>query len=210
MATQRIKRIGFFGEKGGPGKSHTCYWMGQALTSRGRKIRYADWDINGTLTEYLTDTYGEHIPSYSEEEADYEFLDTPGSISHPAWASAAVRADLGLVISSPTKADLRKVKKTVDDILERNPNLPLFLVVNKRRIGTKYASELNKNLTKFHVSIPCLDTMMSLRESYAYDAGNGWKALDIECRMEVTRLALNVTAKEPRIFAPNSKPNNKK
>ncbi len=183
-----VMRIAFIAKKGGVGKSTLSLLLQAALRQAGRTVTLVDWDMQGTSTKALA-VLGQ---SAHAENAEIVIYDTPPNLEHPAMATAIRNADLCLVVTSPSPADIWEAEEAVRFAVSRNPSATVRLVYNKVRRGTVLGRLLEE--TARLVPAPALGASLSARECYQHAVAQGWKALDGAAREEVLQLALAVLA----------------
>lgn len=121
-----MKAITFVTQKGGSGKSTLCISLAIAAQETGKSVCILEMDRQATVSDWA-----EHRQSQTPEVAqidapqlddimerlkgsayDYVFIDTPG-VDSPGTLSAIRAADLCIIPSRPTPADLRAFKPTL-------------------------------------------------------------------------------------------------
>ncbi len=188
-------RIVLLAKKGGVGKSTLSLLLYAALRHAGRTVSLIDWDLQGTSTKALALLDQGPPPTHPE----IILYDTPPSLEHPAAATAVRNADLCLVVTSPSPADVWEAEEAVLFARARNPQAAVRLVFNKVRRGTVLGRLLEE--TARLVPAPALGASLSARECYQHAVAQGWKALDGVAREEVLQLALAVMAQPHKTAA---------
>ncbi len=178
--------ITLLAKKGGVGKSTLAILLHEAFRQAGKSVAIQDWDAQGTSSKVL-DLIGGHK---AELKRRYELLiyDTPPSLSHVATLTAVRDADIALVVTTPSPADLWEAEEAVRFVQAEHPGTIVRIVFNRVRRGTllgRIAPESAKQ-----VSVPSLGVMLSARECYQHALGKGWKALDSAAREEVLQLTV--------------------
>lgn len=121
-----MKAITFVTQKGGSGKSTLCISLAIAAQEAGQSVCILEMDRQATVSDWA-----EHRETQTPEVAqidapqlddvmkelkgsayDYVFIDTPG-VDSPGTLSAIRAADLCVIPSRPTPADLRAFKPTL-------------------------------------------------------------------------------------------------
>lgn len=181
--------IALLANKGGVGKSTLSILLYEALRKAGKSVAIRDWDIQGTSNKALKLIQGEQANLAAEY--DVIIYDTPPRLDHSATTDAVRSADVTLVVTSPSPADIWEAEETVQFARAKNKKTAVHLVFNKVRKGTVLGRLVAESAKQ--VSVPALKAMLSYRECYQHAIGQGWKALDGAAREEVLQLALAVT-----------------
>jgi len=181
-------RIALIAKKGGVGKSTLCLLLYAVLRHAGRTVSLVDWDVQGTSTKALA-VLGQTGPA---DGAEIVIYDTPPNLEHPAMATAIRNADLCLVVTSPSPADVWEAEEAVAFAQARNPRAAVRLVFNKVRRGTVLGRLVEE--TARLVPAPALGASLSARECYQHAVAQGWRALDGPAREEVMQVALAMLA----------------
>ena len=185
-------KVAILAKKGGVGKSTLCLLFYESLRNAGRSVAIRDWDPQGTTTKALQAFKGE--PEIPGATYDVLFLDTPPNLAHTATAAAVAEADIALVVTTPSLPDLWEAEEAVRFVQDTNDNALVRVVVNQVRSTTILGRNIDKAVKKVGISAQILKPKLSFREMYRHAAGEGWKALDMNARLEVAQLALAVTA----------------
>ena len=121
-----MKAVAFVTQKGGSGKSTLCVSLAVAAQEAGKSVCILEMDRQATISDWAG-LRGDETPEVAQIDAtqieavlqrlqggdyDYVFIDTPG-IDSPGALSAIRAADLCIVPSRPTPADLRAVRVTL-------------------------------------------------------------------------------------------------
>ena len=111
--------ITLLAKKGGVGKSTVCLLLHEAFKKSGRSVAIQDWDAQGTSNKSLGYIDGQR----AEAATAYDILlfDTPPSLEHQATAAAVRSADVAVVVTSPSPADLWEADEAVRFVQEKNP-----------------------------------------------------------------------------------------
>ena len=122
----RMKAITFVTQKGGSGKSTLCISLAVAAQEAGASVCILEMDRQATISDWAENREAEgpevaQIEAQQLEEVmkrlkessyDYVFIDTPG-VDSPGTLSAIRVADLCVIPTRPTPADLRAFKPTL-------------------------------------------------------------------------------------------------
>lgn len=137
-----MKTIAFVTQKGGSGKSTLCIGLAVAARLAGNTVSIIDTDRQGTIIDWSTLRHHEPPEVLRADAAqlemvlerlvgdgcDYAFVDTPGAIGAETLAAIAA-ADICVVPTRPTPADLRVIRPTLAAIY-RNEK-PFAFVLNQ-------------------------------------------------------------------------------
>src|SRR5215218_3764356 len=121
-----MKAITFVTQKGGSGKSTLCISLAVAAQEAGasvcilemdRQATISDWAENRTkdgpeVAQIEAQQLEEVMKRLKDSSYDYVFIDTPG-VDSPGTLSAIRVADLCVIPTRPTPADLRAFKPTL-------------------------------------------------------------------------------------------------
>jgi chromosome partitioning protein len=182
--------ITLLAKKGGVGKSTVCLLLHEAFKKAGKSVAIQDWDAQGTSTKALSLIDGQRVKPNGEY--DVYLYDTPPSLEHQATAAAVRSADIAIVVTSPSPADIWEAAEAVQFVKAKNPNAAVRVLFNKVKRNTvlgRLVEESGK-----HVGAPVIPVHLSARECYQHAVGQGWKALDANAREEVLQLAVALTS----------------
>ena len=178
--------ITFLAKKGGVGKTTVSLLFYEALRQAGKTVSLHDWDAQGTLSKALASIEGRK-PEVNRK-ADFVIYDTPPNLEHTATATAVRNADVAIVITSPSPADIWEAEEAVNFVKARNPKAIVRLVFNKFRTGTVLGRLVEDSAKE--VSAPSLPVRLNLRECYVHAIAQGWKGLDPAAREEVLQFTV--------------------
>jgi chromosome partitioning protein len=133
-----------------------------------------DYDRQGTATKALGDA------DNSESSPDVTIYDTPGEIGQESAAVGVRMANVVLIVTSPSPADLWEADEAVTFAKSRNPEAVVRIVYNKVRKGTRLA----KNIEKIVLNAPVLGASLSDYECYRHFLALGWEALEAAAQTE--------------------------
>ena len=182
----RKMNITFLAKKGGVGKTTVSLLFYEALRQAGKSVSLHDWDAQGTLSKALAFIGGQK-PDVTRK-ADFVIYDTPPSLEHTATATAVRNADLAIVVTSPSPADIWEAEEAVKFVKARNSKATVRIVFNKFRSGTVLGRLVEDSAKE--VSAPALPVRLTLRECYVHALAQGWKALDPAAREEVLQFTV--------------------
>jgi chromosome partitioning protein len=121
-----MKTIAFVTQKGGSGKSTLCIDLAVAARQAGKAVCILEMDRQATISDWTELRKSEPpevalidatqiaavLTRLAEHDYDFVFIDTPG-VDSPGTLAAMRAADLCIVPSRPTPADLRAVRPTL-------------------------------------------------------------------------------------------------
>jgi chromosome partitioning protein len=119
-------------------------------------------------------------------KADIVIYDTPPSLEHTATATAVRNANIVLVVTSPSPADIWEADDAVRFVQAKNSSAAIRVIFNKVRKATVLGRLVEESAKQF--SVPALTVTLSGRECYQHAVAQGWKALDSAARQEVLQL----------------------
>jgi chromosome partitioning protein len=180
--------IAVVAKKGGVGKSLVSLLLYASLRQAGRSVQLIDWDAQGTATKSRNLT---EDGKQDDEETEIVIYDTPPNLTHTATETAIRSADLVLVVTTPSPADVWEAEdaaRAAQKLAKRKARVRV--VFNKVRKATLLGRMLEETAKGFPV--PMLPTTLSSREAYQHFTWQGWKALDSSAREEVLQLTIAV------------------
>jgi chromosome partitioning protein len=176
--------ITLLAKKGGVGKSTVSILLYEAFRQAGKSVTIRDWDAQGTSSKALELILGTGVPQPAK--ADIVIFDTPPSLEHNATATAVRNADIVLVVTSPSPADIWEADDAVRFVQAKNGNAAVRVIFNKVRKATVLGRLIEESAKQ--VSVPALPVTLSARECYQHAVAQGWKALDSAARQEVLQV----------------------
>jgi len=178
--------ITLLAKKGGVGKSTVSILLYEAFRHAGKSVHIHDWDAQGTCSKALELINGQ-TPEVNRQ-FDITIYDTPPSLDHTATSTAVRTADIALVVTSPSPADVWEAEDAVRFVQARNSKAAVRVVFNKVRRTTILGRLVDESAKQ--VSVPSLPVTLSARECYQHAVAHGWKALDSAAREEVLQLTV--------------------
>src|SRR5579884_915461 len=180
-------KITLLAKKGGVGKSSVCILLHEAFKHAGKAVAIRDWDAQGTSNKSLGFIEGQRAES--DKAYDVLLYDTPPNLEHPVTAAAVREADLAIVVTSPSPADIWEAEEAVRFVQSKNPEASVRVLFNKVRKNTVLGKMLDDSAKL--VGAPVVPIHLSYRECYQHAVGQGWRALDAGARNEIVLLALS-------------------
>jgi len=163
-----MKRIGktitVLAKKGGVGKSTLCILLYEAMRQAGHPAMIYDWDAQGTSSKAL-----ERFGDSEMKNAMVRIYYTPPNLDHTAAAIGVREADIVLVVTSPSPADIWEASEAVRFAKAKNSKARIRVMFNKVRAYTilgRLVEESAKGL-----GAPMLPIMLSARECYQHAMG---------------------------------------
>ena len=184
-------KIALLAKKGGVGKSTLTILLYEALRQAGKTVRIHDWDAQGTSSkalELLAPGNG------TGGEAEIILYDTPPNLEHTATSVAVDNADVALILTTPSPADIWESEDAYRFAAARNPQAMQRIVYNKVRRSTILGRLVDQSTPEDY---QVLGARLSARECYQHALAQGWKALDSAAREEVLQLGLAVMSLRP-------------
>lgn len=178
--------ITLLAKKGGVGKSTLSILLYEAFRQAGKSVALKDWDVQGTSSKALVSILGPDAAAKQPTKPDIAIYDTPPNLEHTATATAALNADIVIVITSPSPADIWEADDAVRFVQAKNPNASVRVIFNKVRKSTVLGRLIDE--TAKQVSVPTMAVTLSARECYQHAVAQGWKALDSAARQEILQL----------------------
>jgi chromosome partitioning protein len=180
--------ITLLAKKGGVGKSTVSLLLYEAFRKAGKSVIIRDWDAQGTSSKALELILG---PDFIHPaKTDIIIFDTPPSLEHTATATAVRDADIVLVVTSPSPADIWEADEAVRFVKGKNSSAAVRVIFNKVRKATVLGRLIDESAKQ--VSVPTLAVTLSARECYQHAVAQGWRALDGAARQEVLQLIIAV------------------
>ncbi len=181
-------QIALCAKKGGVGKSTLSLLLYESFRHAGKSVAIRDWDVQGTSSKALALLGGRSAEI--GQEYDILIYDTPPSLDHTATGYAVQRADITLVVTSPSPADLWEANEAVQFARSKNNKALVRLMFNKVRKGTVLGRLITESAKQ--ITVPALSTVLSARECYQHAIGRGWKALDNAAKTEILELTVAI------------------
>jgi chromosome partitioning protein len=189
FATLRFMTITFCNGKGGSGKTTLTVLLASALAEAGHQVAVQDADPQKTATRWVEQV---GVPQLARNGQDYHaiFVDTPPRLESRQLADAVRRADVILLVTSPSPADLFTSRDTVAVIEREGAKKRAAILFNQVQAGTVLARELDDIAER--IGLPALKNNVRRRQAYQHAILLGWKSLPIEAREEMFKVALEI------------------
>jgi chromosome partitioning protein len=190
-------KIALLGKKGGTGKSSICLLLHEALRQTGQTVAVRDYDAQGTATKALQRFGGTR--AQDGQAYDQLLIDTPPSLTFKAAeapaaiaAAAAREANVILIPTSPSPADIWEADETARFARTKNSSAAIRIVLNRVRAGTLLTGAIEETLKG--TAEPVLQVGLADRQSYQHALLKGWAALDPKAVTEVLQFTVAVTS----------------
>jgi chromosome partitioning protein len=176
--------------------------LGCALAEAGKLVAIHDTDPQRTASQWVA-ALGDVLHLAGTSDGDV-IIDTPPRLDSPAVVAAIHSADVVIVPTSPSPADLFTSRDTVDLLRRENAIAKTRLLFNQVQPGTVLSRDLDDFATR--IGLEPLKSRIQRRQAYQHAVVSGWKSLPAEARDEVFRVALEVvTANDSRSNTVRSK-----
>ena len=160
------------------------------MAEAGHRVAVLDTDPQKTATRWIDEIGG---LSLFENGQNYTALlvDTPPRLDCKEFTDAVCRADVTIVVSSPSPADLYTSRDTVAVLEKLGVRGRAHLLFNQVQTGTILSRDLEEMAER--IGLPTLKNRMQRRQVYQHAVLMGWPSLGPEARAEVLRIALEIT-----------------
>ena len=183
-------QIAVIAKKGGVGKTTLCILLHEAIRQTGQRVAVRDFDAQGSATKALKRFGGTaEVPG---EKYDVLLIDSPPSLTMSATAAAVSAAQIILIPTSPSPADVWEAGETAAYAQGKNGNAIVRIVLNRTRSGTLLTEAAPASLKD--VSADMLKASIADRQSYQHALLGGWSALDSKAKMEMFQFTVAVTS----------------
>jgi chromosome partitioning protein len=195
-------KVALINGKGGAGKTTVSILLGCALAEAGKLVAIHDTDPQRTASQWVA-ALGDVLHLAGTSDGDV-IIDTPPRLDSPAVVAAIHSADVVIVPTSPSPADLFTSRDTVDLLRRENAIAKTRLLFNQVQPGTVLSRDLDDFAAR--IGLEPLKSRIQRRQAYQHAVVSGWKSLPAEARDEVFRVALEVvTANDSRSNTVRSK-----
>ena len=127
--------------KGGSGKTTVTILLASALKEAGHDVAVLDTDPQRTASRWISETGGVEL-AQSGKSYGALFIDTPPRLESKQLAESITRADVVVVVSSPSPADLFTSRDTGELITQLKATKRSRLLFNQVQPGTILARDL--------------------------------------------------------------------
>lgn len=191
-------KIAFSNGKGGTGKTTSCVLVALALSSIGRSVVVRDLDPQKTATKWLegSDVPEDRLLLVERPDVDYTLIDTPPRLDSTAFQKGVGGADVIVIPTSPSPADLDTTLETVELLTEMGIDGRARILYTNVQANTQLASQLDARAKD--IGIPAFRTRIPRRQVYQHSLLIGWKRLPTMVREEILSAALEITTTRQR------------
>jgi chromosome partitioning protein len=177
--------------KGGSGKTTLTVLLASALVEAGHEIAVLDTDPQKTASRWIEAIGGLRL---AKEGQSYSALviDTAPRLDSRAVTDSIKRADVVILVTSPSPADLFTSQDTAAVIERVGARSRARILFNQVQPGTILARELDDMAER--IGLPALRGKLHRRQAYQHAVLLGWKSLHSEAREELLKVALEITA----------------
>lgn len=184
--------IAFVNGKGGVGKTTLSVLLALALKEAGHSVGLYDTDFaQKTATRWIQEA-GDGVQLAEPNEMPVTIIDTPPRLDGPQTLATLRRADVIVVVTSPSPADLFTSRDTATLLRREGLADRARILFNQVEPGTVLGRDL-ENMAK-RIGLTALSGKLHKRQAYQHAVLIGWKALTGKAREEALRVALEITA----------------
>lgn len=182
-------KVALVNGKGGAGKTTVSILVSFALTEAGHCVGVIDTDPQQTASRWIREAGGLTL---AEDSGAYTALvvDTPPRLEAAAVQKAIREADVVVVVTSPSPADLFTSRDTVDFIKSVGADHKARLLFNQVQLGTILSRDLDDMATR--IGLQAFRSRIQRRQAYQHAVVMGWKSLPPEARDEIFKVALEI------------------
>jgi chromosome partitioning protein len=188
-----LKTIAFANQKGGVGKTLASLLSSLALNHLNISVELVDNDVD---QQTATECWAQIEKKAIDSKPTMRIIDTPPDLKKKGFVESIKHADLIVVVSSPSPADLWSSKRTITEI-RKYTEKPVYLLFNKIRKNTVFSNFDHLEKITLTVGATPLNATLGLRECYQHALVQGWNGLDLKARDEVSRLVTEILTKMP-------------
>jgi len=180
-------RISFVSGKGGVGKSTLCYGVALALAQAGKPVSIEDLDPQQSVSGWV-DLERDQL---AEIGGDVVCIDTRPAIDDGSVLSAIREADIIVMPSTPSPADLTAGRATADVIRShKRRGAKAVVVLNQMRKRTFFSEHAREVVGA--LGIKPARTTIPERQCVQRMVLEGWKGMNIDTRAEFLRLSIEL------------------
>lgn len=177
--------------KGGSGKTTLSVLLGAALVEAGHTVALLDTDPQHTATRWIEEIGGLELAVPGKEYGAL-FIDTAPRLESKEVKDAIQRADVVVLVTSPSPADLFTSRDTATLIHREGAKSRAHILFNQVQPGTILARDLNDMAER--IGLPAFKNTLRRRQAYQHAVLMGWKSLGGEAREELFKVALEIVA----------------
>jgi chromosome partitioning protein len=182
--------VTFCNGKGGTGKTTLSVLLALALKEAGHEVAIHDVDPQKTATRWVQEVGGIELGEVGK--APVTIVDTPPRLDGPQTLGSLRKADLIVLVTSPSPADLFTSLDTAALLKREGLSDRARLLYNQVEQGTLLSRNLVQMADK--IGVPALANHLQRRQAYQHAVLLGWKSLGPKAREEALRVALEIVA----------------
>jgi chromosome partitioning protein len=182
-------KVALINGKGGAGKTTVAILLGCALAEAGKSVQISDTDPQRTATQWVA-ALGDVLQVAESQTPGDVIIDTPPRLDSPAVIAAIRLADIVIVPTSPSPADLFTSRDTVDLLKRENAIAKTRLLFNQVQPGTLLSRDLDDFASR--IGLEPLKSRIQRRQAYQHAVVSGWKSLPREATDEIFRVTLEI------------------
>lgn len=175
--------------KGGSGKTTLSVLLGSALIEAGHKVALLDTDPQHTATRWIEEIGGLELAVPGKEYGAL-FIDTAPRLESKEVADSIRRADVVVLVTSPSPADLFTSRDTATLIHREGAKDRARVLFNQVQPGTILARDLEDMAGR--IGLPAFKNTLRRRQAYQHAVLMGWKSLGSDAREELFKVALEI------------------
>ena len=175
--------------KGGSGKTTLSVLLGAALVEAGHHVGLLDTDPQHTATRWIEEIGGLELAVPGTEYGAL-FIDTAPRLETKEVSDAIRRADVVVLVTSPSPADLFTSRDTAALIHREGAAARARVLFNQVQPGTILARDLDDMAER--IGLPAFKNILRRRQAYQHAVLMGWKSLGSEAREEMFKVALEI------------------
>jgi len=175
--------------KGGSGKTTLSVLLGSALVEAGHKVALLDTDPQHTATRWIEEIGGLELAVPGQDYGAL-FIDTAPRLESKEVTDSIRRADVVVLVTSPSPADLFTSRDTASLIHREGAQDRAHVLFNQVQPGTILARDLQDMAER--IGLPAFKNTLRRRQAYQHAVLMGWKSLGGEAREELFRVALEI------------------
>lgn len=175
--------------KGGSGKTTLSVLLGCALVEAGHSVGLLDTDPQHTATRWIEEIGGLELAA-SGKQYDALFIDTAPRLESKEVTESIRRADVVVLVTSPSPADLFTSRDTAALIHREGAKDRAHVLFNQVQPGTILARDLDDMAER--IGLPAFKNTLRRRQAYQHAVLMGWKSLGGEAREELFKVSLEI------------------
>ena len=175
--------------KGGSGKTTLSVLLAAALVEAGHEVALLDTDPQHTATRWIEEIGGLQLAQIGKEYGAL-FIDTAPRLETAEVRDSIRRADVVVLVTSPSPADLFTSRDTATLIHREGAKDRAHVLFNQVQPGTILARDLDDMAER--IGLPAFKNILRRRQAYQHAVLMGWKSLGNEAREELFKVALEI------------------